>query len=74
MEVKCKNCNRYLFTQVGTVVIENLVCGKCGSHLNFKIINSANDTDKDLRYKFVKQEELKALTKDKEIKDESNKN
>lgn len=69
MEIKCKNCGRYLFTAVGTVVIENLVCGKCGSHLNFKIINT--DQDQDLRYKFITEE---VLAKDKKEKqDEVNK-
>ena len=65
MDIKCKNCNRFLFKQVGTVVIENFVCGKCGAIMNFKIINA--DHEKDIRYKFTTKEVLK-----KEKKDEGN--
>ena len=55
MEVRCKYCDRYLFDQLGTVVIENLVCpnSSCKAHLNFKIIN---DPMNDMKHKFIKPE------------------
>lgn len=57
MKVNCKYCNRYLFTQMGSVVIEDMVCSNsaCKAHLNFKIIVS--DPTEDLRHKFVTKEQ-----------------
>lgn len=65
MEVRCKYCNRYLFKQVGSVVIESLSC-KCGALLNFKMIN--NNPDEDLRYKFKAQEKTSRKAKDENDK------
>lgn len=57
MDVNCKHCGRYLFKQVGTVVIEGLICGNsaCKARLNFKFINS--DPMSDMKYKFVNPEQ-----------------
>lgn len=56
MDINCKHCNRYLFKQVGTVVIEGLICpnSSCKAKLNFKIVTA--DRTKDLTHKFVNAE------------------
>lgn len=55
-DITCKHCNRFLFKQAGTVVIEGLICpnSSCKAKLNFKIISA--DTSKDIRHKFVTPE------------------
>jgi phage FluMu protein Com len=69
MDIKCKFCGRFLFKQMGTVVIEGLKCpnNDCKAKLNFKIINA--DIEKDIRHKFINDEQP---PKAKEIKNESN--
>ncbi len=56
MKVNCKHCGRYLFKQVGTVVIEDLICpnSECKAHLNIKII--ARDEQNNVRAKFTAPE------------------
>lgn len=54
MDVKCKHCERFLFKQMGTVVIEGLPCPGCKAKLNFKIITG--DTIRDIRHKFLNPE------------------
>ena len=56
MKVNCKHCNRYLFNQVGTVVIEDLICpnSECKAHLNFKIVMA--EQTQDLSHKFIAEE------------------
>lgn len=55
-DITCKHCNRFLFVQAGTVVIEKMICpnSDCKATLNFKIING--DVTKDIRHKFVNPE------------------
>lgn len=53
-DVKCKHCQRFLFVQAGTVIIEKMTCPGCKAKLNFKIING--DKMKDIRHKFVNPE------------------
>ena len=56
MKIHCRFCDRYLFTQAGSVVIEDMVCSNssCKAHLNFKLVVS--DQTQDLRHKFVNKE------------------
>lgn len=67
MDIKCKYCGRFLFKQMGTVVIESLICpnSKCKAVLNFKIVSA--DREKDIRHQFINKE-----IKGKESRDESN--
>lgn len=53
-DINCKHCNRFLFKQMGTVVIEGLICPGCKAKSNFKIVTA--DPSKDLRHKFINPE------------------
>lgn len=55
-DIKCKYCDRFLFVQAGSVVIEKLTCpnSDCKAKLNFKLLNA--DTSSDIRHKFVNPE------------------
>jgi uncharacterized Zn finger protein (UPF0148 family) len=57
MDIVCKHCGRYLFKQVGTVVIEGIICpnSSCKAKMNFKIIQS--DQTKDITHKFAQLEQ-----------------
>lgn len=67
MEVNCKHCKRYLFKQVGTVVIEGIICpnSKCKARMNFKIIES--DETKGILYKFAQPETLPKSQKSESV-------
>lgn len=56
MDINCKHCGRYLFRQVGTVLIEGLICpnSSCKAKLNFKIVTA--DRVKDVTHKFTTPE------------------
>lgn len=56
MDINCKHCGRYLFKQVGTVVIEGIICpnSACKARLNFKIVTA--DRAKDIRHEFTTKE------------------
>lgn len=66
-DILCKFCDRYLFKQAGTVVIEGLICpnSSCKARLNFKIINA--DITKDIVHKFATPEQP---PKQKDVKPE----
>ncbi len=55
-DINCPHCERYLFKQAGTVVIEGLICSnsECKAKLNFKIISA--DHVADIKHKFVNPE------------------
>lgn len=56
-EVKCKHCDRYLFTAKGTVIAEQFPCpnSKCKAKLNLKIVHSGSTQDQ-VRYRFQSDE------------------
>jgi phage FluMu protein Com len=54
INISCKHCQRFLFEQAGTVVLEKLTCPGCKAKLNFKIVTA--DRSKDVRHTFVNPE------------------
>ncbi len=58
MDITCKHCGRFLFKQVGSVVIEGLICpnSSCKAKMNFKIVTG--DRAKDVSHKFATPETL----------------
>jgi uncharacterized Zn finger protein (UPF0148 family) len=56
MDITCKHCGRFLFKQMGSVIIEGLICpnSSCKAKLNFKIVSA--DQSKDIRHKFINAE------------------
>lgn len=53
-EIHCKHCDRFLFEQAGTVVIEKMTCPGCKAKLNFKLLKA--DNSKDYSHKFINEE------------------
>lgn len=53
-DITCKHCDRFLFVQAGTVVIEKFTCPGCKAKLNFKIVQA--DSTKDYTHKFINDE------------------
>jgi phage FluMu protein Com len=64
-DINCKHCNRFLFEQAGTVVIEKMTCPSCKAKMNFKLINA--NTAKDYTHKFVNPEQPPKKTKEVEV-------
>jgi len=62
-EIRCKDCNRYLFTAHGTV-IASVPCNnqKCKKINQVKVVTA--DNADNLLYKFVDAEPKKIATKD----------
>jgi hypothetical protein len=56
-EVKCKHCDRYLFTAKDTVILEQFPCpnSSCRAKLNIKIV-TLDSTDEQVRFKFATPE------------------
>lgn len=65
IDVNCPHCDRYLFKQAGTVVLEGLICpnSDCKAKLNIKIISA--DHTADIKHKFVTPERGPKTIKEK---------
>ena len=56
-DIRCKHCNRYLGTAVGTVIIEGMPCpnSKCRAKLNIKVVDS-DSTAEQIAFRFASEE------------------